>query len=118
MIAVIADISPRRVLSSASPNGVTPLFTRHMRGAIEAERDARRPSRRDGHSTFRYRSSGGGDEDAARLAAVNGNARLVTQASADADRWIDDGGSYDAEAVALRRVIATRTRRHAVRAGS
>ncbi len=95
-----------------APSGATPLFTRHMRGTIEAERDGRRQGRGDANTTFRYSSGAGTGHDRTLprpLAAANGNGRLVTQASPEVDRWTDEGGSYDAETVG--RLRATRTRR-------
>jgi hypothetical protein len=78
----------------------TPLFTRHTRGAIEADRDRRRQRRADGAVAYR----GGAREGAAPhpriLAAVAGNARAVTEAGLDMDRWIDEGGTLALEAAA------------------
>jgi hypothetical protein len=111
MSIVIADLPSGRDLSATLPDGMIPLFTRHTRGVIEAERDARRRHRRDRNSTFRYRSSGSGSHDAthgAPFAAVGGNARVVAQASPDVDRWTDEGGSYHADVVARLRVIPSR----------
>jgi hypothetical protein len=71
----------------------TPLFTRHTRGAIEADRD-RRGQRREG-AAVAYR--GGAREGAAPhpriTAAVAGNARAVAEARLDMDRWIGEGGT-------------------------
>ena len=94
-----------------APSGATPLFTRHMRGAIEAARDRRRQGRRDANKTFRYSSAGTGHDTTLprSFAAANGYRRLVTQASPEVDRWTDEGGSYDAETVG--RLRATTTRR-------
>lgn len=95
-----------------APSGATPLFTRHMRGAIEAARDRRLQGRRDANTTFRYSSGAGIAHDTTlprSLAAANGYRRLVTQASPEVDRWTDEGGSYDAETVG--RLRATTTRR-------
>ena len=111
MTAVVPDARTGRV-SDAAPSGTTPLFTRHMRGAIEAERDRRLQERREGHRTFRYSSRAGTGQDTALprpLAPASGNGPIVTQASPEVDRWIDEGGSYDAETVG--RLRATRTRR-------
>jgi hypothetical protein len=94
----------------ASPDGGTPLFTRHMPGAIEAVRDARRRRRADGRVAFRYRSPAGSirdSADAALLAVAHGSRRVVTQASTDVDRWTDEGGSFDAEVVASLRATAS-----------
>jgi hypothetical protein len=109
-----AGVLPEPVIGrggGVAPSATTPLFTRHMRGAIEAERDRHRLRRRDGHSTLRYRSAGDGGvgvTDAPSVAAVIRRARVVTQASPDVDRWTDEGGSFDAEAVASLRTTQTR----------
>ena len=116
--AVPADVITART-GADSRRARTPLFTRHMRGAIEAERDDRRQRRRDAHGPVRYRSraatSHGPDRRRSRAAtgdglvhprpleAANGNGRAVTQARPDLDRWTDEGGSYDRETVAERR---------------
>jgi hypothetical protein len=77
----------------------TPLFTRHTRGAIEAERDRRRQRRAGGAVAYR----GAALERAASAphrritAAVAGNARAVTEAPLDTDRWIDEGGTLPFE---------------------
>jgi hypothetical protein len=101
---------PAEVIA-APPNGSTPLFTRHMPGAIEAGRDARRRHRRDARSRFRYRTlalGGQGPTHAPHVAAVAGSERFVSLESADVDRWTDEGGSYDAEAVASLRPTPSR----------
>jgi hypothetical protein len=49
-----------------------------------------------------------GVSDAPSVAAVIRRARVVTQASPDVDRWTDEGGSFDAEAVASLRRTPTR----------
>jgi hypothetical protein len=108
MTAVIPETGGGRAVCAPTPTGMTPLFTRHMCGVIEVERDRRRRRRRrDGDSTFRYQSRAG-TRRRRPLAAVNGNGRVVLQASADIDRWTDEGGSYDAETVARLRATATR----------
>src|SRR5690348_6949865 len=95
MSAVIRDVPSKR--APATSTGMTPLFTRHMRGVIEAERDGRW-RRRDGHSTVRYESRAGTSRRRPPGAA-NGNGVTVTQANPDIERWTDEGGSYDAETV-------------------
>jgi hypothetical protein len=52
MSAVITERPPAVLPATAAP---TPLFTRHMRGAIEGERDRRRQSR--SHGVHRYTST-------------------------------------------------------------
>jgi hypothetical protein len=77
----------------------TPLFTRHMLGAIEAERDQRH-QRHAGNPHPRQR----GERDArARhpkiTAALFAEARDATQASGDDDRWFNEGGSFNPAAI-------------------
>lgn len=84
----------RRVVPSAArtlPREAvrTPLFTRHMLGVIELERDERRRRRaaiRDGTNT--YEPVSGVVEP--RIAAA---ARAPALAALDVDRWVDEGGS-------------------------
>jgi hypothetical protein len=89
-------------LVSEGSSESTPLFTRHMRGAIEAERDRRRQRRAGGAVAYR----GAARERAASAphpritAAVAGNACALTEAQLDMDRWIDEGGTLPFEAAA------------------
>lgn len=76
---------------------VVPLFTRHMLGAIEAERDLRRRFHKT-HPRARRRLEGVGHPRIA--AALAANARLVTQARLDESRWVDEGGRFDPVAAA------------------
>jgi hypothetical protein len=91
----------REVVSEGSSDP-TPLFTRHMPGAIEADRDRRRQRRPGGAVAHR----GAARERAVSArhpritAAVAGNARAVTEAHLDMDRWIDEGGRLPFEAAA------------------
>jgi hypothetical protein len=70
-------------------DAMTLLWTRHTRGAIEADRD-RRIERRT-HAPIVYRS--------ARRGAAS-----VVQADFAGERWADDGGSFHREAAAGLRV--------------
>jgi hypothetical protein len=70
-------------------DAMTPFWTRHTRGAIEADRD-RRIERRT-YAPIVYR------------AAPRGAARVV-QADFARERWVDDGGSFDREPAAALRV--------------
>jgi hypothetical protein len=89
------------LVSEGSPES-TPLFTRHTRGTIEAERDRRRQRRADAAVAYRDAAL----ERAASAshpritAAVAGNARAVTEARLDMDPWIDEGGTLPFEAAA------------------
>jgi hypothetical protein len=74
-------------------DAVTPLWTRHTRGAIEGDRD-RRIERRT-RAPVVYRS------------ALNGPAS-VAQADFARERWVDDGGSFDREAAAALRASTGR----------
>ena len=90
----------------------TPLFTRHMVGAIEAERDQRRQ-----HRAAKPRPRVGGDLQPgglhSRLAATFvADARAAMQSRVDADHWVDEGGSFDSEAVARFRSHRTRQANH------
>lgn len=76
---------PATPVAHAVPGQRTLLWTRHTLGAIEAGRD-RRLERRE-HAPVRYRS-------APRARA------LVAQADFAGDRWADEGGSFDRDAVA------------------
>jgi hypothetical protein len=79
----------------------TPLFTRHMLGAIEAERDRRRAF----HATLRRlpptRTAMAHPRIAAALAAET---LRLTQARLAYSRWADEGGRFDPEAAARLRI--------------
>ncbi len=77
----------------------TPLFTRHMLGAIEADR-ARRRVFRETHPRPRRRANGMAHPRIA--AAIAARARLDSQARVDDSRWADEGGRFHS-AVAVRR---------------
>jgi hypothetical protein len=79
----------------------TPLFTRHMLGATEAERDRRglvrttHPRRLPGRTAMAH----------PRLdAALEAQARRRAQARVDLSRWADEGGRFDPEAATRLRI--------------
>jgi hypothetical protein len=79
----------------------TPLFTRHMVGATEAERDRRgmlratHPRRLAGRTTMAH----------PRLdAALAARARRRSEARVDLSRWVDEGGRFDPEAAGRLRI--------------
>jgi hypothetical protein len=79
----------------------TPLFTRHMFGAIEAERDRRRAFR----APHRRRTPGHTAMAHPRIAAVRAaEERRMTQARVDYSRWANEGGRFDPEAAARLRI--------------
>jgi hypothetical protein len=65
--------------AAAASDGVTPLWTRHTVGAIEADRDRRLEYR--AHAPIRYRTP------RAETVLVHGDFA--------GGRWADDGGSFD-----------------------
>ncbi len=72
------------------------LYTRHTRGTIEAERARRLKT----HAGAALRFVGPAAKPHPRIAAANAaQARLATQALADENRWIDEGGHFDPELV-------------------
>ena len=83
---------PARRVPTPDSMAPTPLFTRHMLGAIEADRDRRRVFRQ-AHPRPRRRA----DEMAhPRLAAaIAAHARLVGRARVDESRWADEDGRLD-----------------------
>ena len=85
----------------------SPLFTRHTRGTIEAERDRRRQSRWRGGVAYRGTGRGRPASHVRIAAAVAGNARAVAQARLDLDRWVDEGGLVPFEAAALLRATTS-----------
>jgi hypothetical protein len=97
---VIAQLGPMPSdeLRAAIP---TPLFTRHMLGVIEAERD-----RRGAFGATRCRPHPGRTAMAhPRLeAALAARALRITQARVDLSRWADEGGRFDPEAVGRLRI--------------
>jgi hypothetical protein len=90
---------PARLIPT--PDGVrTPLFTRHMLGAIEAERDRRRMFR-ETHPDPRRRAHRMTHPRIA--AAIAARARRVSEARVDEGRWADEGGRFDPAGTARRR---------------
>jgi hypothetical protein len=79
----------------------TPLFTRHMLGVIEAERDRRVAFRAKHPQRLPARAAMAHPRLAAALAA---EARRVAQARVDYSRWADEGGRFDPEAAARLRI--------------
>ena len=79
----------------------TPLFTRHARGAIEAERDRRGVVRAMLPRRLPSRTAMAHPRLDAALAA---QARRMTQARVDLSRWVDEGGRFDPEAAARLRI--------------
>jgi hypothetical protein len=70
--------------------GSTPLFTRHMRGAIEAERDHRH-RQHEARWPLAYTTQ-------PHPEAVLGLPQLrIAATEADLDRWSDEGGSLPSE---------------------
>jgi hypothetical protein len=79
----------------------TPLFTRHMFGAIEAERDRRREAR----TTHPRRAAGRTPMAHRRLAAaITAEASRSTQTRVDFSRWVNEGGRFDPEGAARLRI--------------
>jgi hypothetical protein len=102
---------PEPDLVGESPAEPTPLFTRHTRGAIEAERDRRGQRRARGGAAYPVRARGraAGAPRGRIAAAAAGDAHAVAQARLDLERWVDEGGMVPFEAAALLR--ATNNRR-------
>ena len=74
--------------AAAAFDGMTPLWTRHTVGAIEADRDRRLEHR--AHAPIRYRTP------RAETVVVHGDFA--------GGRWADDGGSFDHDATGSLRV--------------
>jgi hypothetical protein len=85
----------------------TPLFTRHMLGAIEAERDQRLQHRghRITHVPIVPRPHP--RLDTAATALTEGSAARTRIEPPDLDRWADEGGSIVVRAARVPRVLAT-----------
>jgi hypothetical protein len=84
----------------------TPLYTRHMLGAVEAER-SRRGAR---HATRRWLPPAAKAHP--RIAAAHAaEARRILKARADYSRWADDGGRFDPEAAARVRIAGRQMKR-------
>src|SRR5689334_3152651 len=84
-----------RVVEPAPP---TPLFTRHMLGAIEADRDRRQTFRATHRRLRRAEPVMAHPRIAAALATTSVTARPEYR------RWADEGGRFDPEAAARLRI--------------
>jgi hypothetical protein len=94
----IARPDARAAVETSAPPA-TPLFTRHMLGAIEAERDGRRALLQKG------RVPRGPAMVHPRLAAaLAAHAGRRAQARVDLSRWVDEGGRFDPEGAARLRI--------------
>lgn len=91
----------RQVREAGAGVGPTPLFTRHMRGAIEAGRDRRNQRhlagpRRGAAPVAPARAPNG------RVAAtIAARVRRSADDRADTLRWVDEGGSHAREAAVI-----------------
>jgi hypothetical protein len=105
--AALVRLDPAPGLVREGSSEPSPLFTRHMRGTIEAERDRRRQSRGRGGAAYRGTGRGHAASHVRIAGAVAGNARAVAQARLDLDRWVDEGGLVPFEAAALLRATTS-----------
>jgi hypothetical protein len=84
---------------------LTPLFSRHTLGVIEAERDRRR--QRGARGTIAHSGTTRERAPSARhgriAVAAASNARAASQAHLEMERWIDEGGLVPFEAAAVLR---------------
>lgn len=96
----IAGVS-RRGHPAAQGEGAVLMYTRHTRGTIEAERE-RRLKAHAGNSVRHVRRPGMSHPRLA--AALTARERLETQARADENRWVDEGGWFDPETVGRTRI--------------
>ena len=85
----------------------TPLFTRHMLGAIEAERDQRLQHRGHRMTLVPIMPRPHPRLDAAAAALTEGAAARTRIESPDLDRWADEGGSIVVRPARVPRVLAT-----------
>src|SRR4051812_28226366 len=85
----------------ASPAPLVPWFTRHTRGAIEAERDHRRRTR---VRSARLQGPWPGIAHPRLLAALAADRRSVAPAPMDPSAWVDRGGWFDPEKAAQLRI--------------
>jgi hypothetical protein len=90
---------PARPRAALAREALPPLFTRHMLGVVEADRDRRRAFR-ETHPRPRRRANGTAHPRI--VAAIAAHAFLAGQARRDESRWDDEGGRFD-PAVAVRR---------------
>jgi hypothetical protein len=86
--------SSRRAHSGSDREVAVPLYTRHTRGTIEAERERRQTSHA-GNTVRHVRRPGMPHPRIA--AAIAARAGLATQSRTDEDRWNNEGGSFDPE---------------------
>jgi hypothetical protein len=94
--------APGPVLSLVRSPEPTPLYTRHMRGAIEVERDRRRVrAGAAGEHPVSARQGAMAERHPMIAVAVMSDARAAAQARLDMDRWADEGGRVPVEAAAL-----------------
>ena len=96
-------VAARRPTPAAETHAGLPTawFTRHMLGAIEADRDRRRAV----GATHRRISPGGTAMAHPRIAAaLAAEARRMSQARVTYSRWADEGGRFDPEAAARLRI--------------
>jgi hypothetical protein len=85
----------------------TPLFTRHMLGSIEAERDQRLQHRRHRMTLLPIVPRPQPRLDAAATALTDGSAARTRIERPDLDRWADEGGSIVVRASRVPRGLAT-----------
>jgi hypothetical protein len=92
---------PPAVAHPAEPGAAlpTPWFTRHMLGAIEAERD-----RRGGVGAARRLPGRTAMAHPRLKAALAAQARRRSRAHVDLSRWVNEGGRFDPEAAARLRI--------------
>jgi hypothetical protein len=85
----------------------TSLFSRHMLGAIEAERDQRLQHRRHRMTLLPIVPRPHPRLDAAAAELIEGSAARTRIEPPDLDRWADEGGSIVVRAARVPRVLAT-----------
>jgi hypothetical protein len=85
----------------------TPLFTRHMLGAIEVERDQRLQHRGHRMTPVPIVPRRHPRLDAASAALTEGSAARTRMEPPNLDRWADEGGSIVVCPAGLPRVLAT-----------
>jgi hypothetical protein len=106
MAATVAEpglsSAPGAVLSLVRSPEPTPLYTRHMRGAIEVERDRRRVrAGAAGEQPVSARHGAVAERHPMIAVALMSDARAAARARLDMDRWVDEGGPLPVEAAAL-----------------
>jgi hypothetical protein len=105
--AALVLLNPAPGLVGEGSSEPSPLFTRHTRGTIEAQRDRRRQSRSHGGVAYRGTGRGRAASHVRITAAVAGDSRALAQARLDLDRWVDEGGLVPFEAAALLRATTS-----------